>query len=132
MMLLTKKLLAPKPLLLIALLYSCIITALFFVSGQDLPKTKIAGADKIVHIAVYFILVNFWLLYLYVKNNYILPLKWIVTLLISITAYGIIIEILQERFTSSRSADILDVVANLFGALIGVLFFKGLKTKLKP
>ena len=127
MMLLTKKLLAPKPLLLIALLYSCIITALFFVSGQDLPKTKIAGADKIVHIAVYFILVNFWLLYLYVKNNYILPLKWI-----SITAYGIIIEILQERFTSSRSADILDVVANLFGALIGVLFFKGLKTKLKP
>ena len=35
--------------------------------------------------------------------------------------YGIVIEILQHLFTDTRKADIFDVLANAFGALVGLL-----------
>ena len=57
--------------------------------------------------------------------------KWIPILLLSILLYGIIIEIFQGLFTVSRSADILDVVSNLLGSLLGIFFFKIVKQKLK-
>ena len=126
MMPLTKHLLADKRLLFIAIIYSCLITVLFFIPSQDLPKTQLLEADKIVHILVYFILVNLWMLYLYVSNDYHFEKKWIPILLLSILLYGIIIEIFQGLFTVSRSADILDVVSNLLGSLLGIFFFKNL------
>ncbi|WP_078056367.1 VanZ family protein [Aequorivita aquimaris] len=131
MMPLTKHLLADKRLLFIAIIYSCLITVLFFIPSQDLPKTQLLEADKIVHILVYFILVNLWMLYLYVSNDYHFEKKWIPILLLSILLYGIIIEIFQGLFTVSRSADILDVVSNLLGSLLGIFFFKIVKQKLK-
>ncbi len=127
----TKPLLARKTLLIVALLYSITITGLFFVSGKDLPKTQISDADKILHLVIYFILVNLWLLYLYVKNSYQFKAKWILILLLAVLVYGIVIEIFQELLTDSRSADILDVAANLIGALLGIFFFKNVKHKLK-
>jgi VanZ family protein len=129
---LIKSLLGDKTLLLIALFYSIAITCLFFIPNQDLPKTQISEADKLVHVLIYFILVNLWSLYFYVKNNLKFENKWILILLFSVLFYGIIIEITQELFTDSRSADILDVAANFLGALLGIFFFKNLKHKLKP
>ncbi|HBC05891.1 MAG: hypothetical protein CL528_03115 [Aequorivita sp.] len=128
---LIKHLLADKRLLFIAIIYSCLITVLFFIPSQDLPKTQLLEADKLVHILVYFILVNLWMLYLYVSNDYHFEKKWIPILLLSILLYGIIIEIFQGLFTVSRSADILDVVSNLLGSLLGIFFFKIVKQKLK-
>lgn len=46
--------------------------------------------------------------------------------------FGITIEIVQGLFTTTRSADVFDVFANIFGATIGVLamalFYKIKKT----
>ncbi|WGF93805.1 VanZ family protein [Aequorivita marisscotiae] len=129
---LIKNLLAVKTLLFIALLYSIVITSLFFLSSQNLPKTQISEADKLVHILIHFILVNLWLLYFFVKNKFHFKKNWILIVVLSVLFYGIIIEIFQELFTDSRSADILDVAANLTGAILGIFFFKNLKHKLKP
>lgn len=126
-----KHLLAGKPLLLIAILYSCLISALFFIPSQDLPKVQISALDKIAHVLIYFILINLWMLYLYIKNDFQFNDKWILILLFSVLLYGIIIEILQGLLTISRSADILDVAANLIGSLIGIYFFKSIKNKFK-
>tara|TARA_R110002020_G_scaffold180767_11_gene375352 strand:+ start:9151 stop:9471 length:321 start_codon:yes stop_codon:yes gene_type:complete len=104
---------------------------LFFIPSQDLPKTQFLEADKLVHILVYFVLVNLWLLYLYISNECHLQKKRILILLFSILLYGIIIEIFQGLFTVSRSADILDVASNLLGSLLGIFFFKIVKQKLK-
>lgn len=128
---LIKHLLADKRLLLIAIIYSCLITVLFFIPSQDLPRTQFLEADKLVHILVYFVLVNLWLLYLYISNECHLQKKRILILLFSILLYGIIIEIFQGLFTVSRSADILDVASNLLGSLLGIFFFKIVKQKLK-
>ncbi len=126
-----KHLLADKPLLLIAILYSCLISVLFFIPNQDLPKVQISALDKIAHVLIYFILINLWMLYLYIKNDFQFNDKWILILLLSVLLYGIIIEILQGLLTISRSADILDVAANLIGSLIGIYFFKNIKNKFK-
>ncbi len=126
-----KHLLAGKPLLLIAILYSCLISVLFFIPSQDLPKVQISALDKIAHVLIYFILINLWMLYLNIKNDFQFNDKWILILLLSVLLYGIIIEILQGLLTISRSADILDVAANLIGSLIGIYFFKNIKNKFK-
>lgn len=126
-----KRLLAAKPILFLAILYSCFISILFLLPGQDLPKIRLSGLDKIVHSLIYFILINLWLCYLYVKMNFQVSNKWILILLLSALLYGIIVEILQGTLTGTRSADILDVAANLLGALLGIFFFKQIKHKLK-
>lgn len=49
-------------------------------------------------------------------------------------AYGIIIELLQMKFTLNRNGDILDVLANSLGAFFGVFVVKYVfskKTQLK-
>lgn len=128
---LIKHLLAGKRPLLLALIYSCAITILFFVPGRDLPQPQFSEADKLVHILLYFVLVNLWMVYLYVRNDYQFKKSWMPILLLSILLYGIIVEIFQGLFTISRSADIMDVAANLLGTLLGIFFFKSIKHKLK-
>lgn len=54
-------------------------------------------------------------------------------LLFSIT-FGILIEFLQAVLTKTRMADVFDVLANTFGAIVAVLvlyfYYKPLKEKL--
>jgi len=47
--------------------------------------------------------------------------------LIGAFIYGIVIEVLQELFFESRTADIWDVVANSAGILLGWLIFRNIK-----
>ncbi len=124
-----KPLLEPKPLLFIAVLYSCIISVLFFIPSPDLPKIEFSAADKIVHCLIYFILINLWLLYFFRKKNFQIDFKLMLVLLLSVLLYGIIVEILQGLFTDSRSADIFDVAANFTGSLLGIFFFKSIMHK---
>ncbi|WP_290253450.1 VanZ family protein [Aequorivita aurantiaca] len=87
--------------------------------------------DKVAHSLIYFILVNLWMLYLFIKNNFIFSNRWIWIVLLSVLLYGIIIEIFQQLLTTSRSADIMDVAANLVGSVIGIYFFRSIKNKFK-
>ncbi|AFL80387.1 putative integral membrane protein [Aequorivita sublithincola DSM 14238] len=122
---------AAKPILFLAILYSCFISVLFLLPGQDLPKISLTGLDKIVHSLIYFMLVNLWLCYFYIKMDFQISNKLVLILLLSALFYGIIVEILQGTVTGTRSADILDVAANLIGSLLGIFFFKQVKNKLK-
>ena len=133
MMLDIKLLLKARPLLFIALFYSIAISILFFIPGSDLPrvKIKIYGLDKIIHAVIHFILINIWMLYFYVKKDFQFRAKWVFQLFLLLMLFGIIVEILQAQPIISRGADIFDVVANLLGSLLGVLFFTLIKNNLK-
>lgn len=126
MMQVTKHLLRAKPLLFLAITYSVAISVLFFIPSIDLPKVKVKiyGLDKIVHGVIHFTLINVWMLYIYVKNDFQFRWKWVLILFLWILLFGIIVEILQSQLTDSRGADILDIAANLTGSLLGILFFK--------
>jgi VanZ family protein len=99
------------------ILYFCLIKA------SDIPKLsiEIPYLDKLVHAFLHFVFTVLWFLYFKKKIG---NLKNYKLLLISLSLsffFGIVIELMQEFFTVSRSADVLDVIANLFGASIAVV-----------
>ena len=128
MMLHIKSLLENKTLLLLlAVLYSCGITVLFFIPTDGLPRVNFSSVDKVVHVAVFIILICIWQLYFFRKDGG--ELSWRKSFIILLTSliYGILIEVFQGLLTDSRSSDIFDVFANLVGSLIGVVFFQKIK-----
>jgi len=44
--------------------------------------------------------------------------------------YGILIEVTQELYVSSRGAEVLDVIADLVGTGLGLLFFRNYKDRI--
>ena len=50
--------------------------------------------------------------------------------MLGIIFYGIVIEVLQGKFTASREADIYDVLANSFGVFLAYLGFTFIKRKI--
>lgn len=96
-----------------------------------MPSVGISGVDKYVHATLHFLFVVLWFLALYQKQK--LKYMLLKVLLFSIT-FGILIEFLQEVLTKTRTADVFDVLANTFGAILAVLalyfYYKPLKEKL--
>nr|WP_262710038.1 VanZ family protein [Flavobacterium psychrophilum] len=114
-----KTLLAPnKNSIWIAFFWTFLILYLSLRSVTNMPKITFSNADKIVHFTFYLGFVILWYRYLVFKEKVLLSNK-IVLVLISIT-FGIAIEFAQKYFTTTRQADILDVLANSAGTLVGI------------
>jgi VanZ family protein len=75
------------------------------------------------------VLTFLWLLYV---NNVLHDTKPIVLLFILVAClfYGILIEVIQELFVLSRGAEVLDVIADLLGASLGLLLFRNYKNRI--
>lgn len=126
---LIKKLSEGKFLLPIALVYTLLITIAFLSPSSGMPrvffKIPYLPFDKIVHFVLHAILSLVWLSFLRKLLNYKLKSKNILFILLTCIAYGIIIEVLQEKVVYSRQADWQDIIANIIGTLGGMsLFFK--------
>lgn len=113
-------LLAPRVLLVLAIIYSLVLTAVSIVETNQLPSIRLFPMqDKLAHLLAYIILSvlwgGFWL-----RTR--APRYWkpyLPVLLLTGLIYGIIIELTQHMITQSRSADVYDVLANTLGMLIG-------------
>ncbi len=110
-----------KIVLLVALLWTCIITMLSLVSfstdiGNSIP---VPYKDKYVHFAFYFVFVVFWCYF--VKRKTFSTFTNIIIVIFAIE-YGILMEICQGIFTKNRMPDITDIYANSTGALLGFVF----------
>jgi VanZ family protein len=110
-------------------IWALVILWLSLMSGNKLPRINIPNLDKAVHFTFYFIL-SLLMFYGWMKQDrfpllHIRPFLFILCIAI---AYGILIEIAQETFTTTRHFELLDVAANSVGAtigsLIGVKLFK--------
>jgi VanZ family protein len=113
----TKTLLAHKRLRLgLALLWTLFIGVLCLVDFQEFPTVSLTGADKYVHAIFYLIFTLLWF------NCFKDTLKRaLLSVFLAAIAYGILIEIMQGLFTQTRQADIKDVAANSFGAILAAL-----------
>ena len=92
--------------------------------GRFIPSVswlELLSFDKWVHASIFFILLS--LLILGVKmdqqSNSLIILFFVLSV-----AYGGLLEIMQATLFSQRSADVLDFIANSFGCLMAVLFYK--------
>ncbi len=111
-----------------AALWALLILVLCAIPGRDLPQVEwleILQFDKWVHASLFFIL-----FYLFARAG---VLRWIV--FASCVIYGALLEVMQDLVFVDRSFDILDEIANSFGAMMGWLLyskFDNLMIKMNP
>jgi VanZ family protein len=111
-----------KIFLLLAFIWVAIITYLSLASKINLgAEFNIPNKDKMVHFVFYFLFVMLWSKAI---NNNSYNYKKAIQILIAAIVYGIFMEICQKLFTTTRTADVLDVVANSIGATFGFYFIK--------
>jgi VanZ family protein len=117
--------LSPKTRKSIAVAYFLFTTIVLLWPGNALPKTKLITIpffDKIVHIVLFAILS--WL----ALNAFGSSRKlWNTKIVGAICLYGILIEFVQLYFIPFRSFEIVDIVADTIGALLGLLILRRFK-----
>ncbi len=104
-----------------ALFWTGVILFFCLIKSSDIPKVNIQNLDKVIHAFFHFVFVLLWFLFFKKKlksTNLFKPLA--ISFVFSII-FGIVIEMLQQFFTSTRSGDPLDVLANLSGAALAVV-----------
>jgi VanZ family protein len=106
-----------------ALLWTFFVATLCLVSFNSVPKVRIENFDKLVHACFHFGIVLLWFLYFNIQKSKPFIKAANLAILFSLI-FGILIEICQQLFTTSRKADVLDLVANTLGALLAVFFLK--------
>lgn len=103
-----------------ALSWTSFIFFLCLVKSSQIPVINIVNFDKLVHASFHFVFTILWFLYFkqqFKKSHNNESLVFVFALSVG---YGIAIEIAQLLFTATRSADPLDVVANIVGAIAGI------------
>ena len=106
-----------------ALAWCIVILALSTGSGISLPKDwwNLFSPDKFGHAIVYGVLAV--LIYRgLAESNMGITKKNALSILLS-TAYGILMEILQYSFFPGRYFEVLDIIANIIGSILGVTIF---------
>lgn len=118
-----------KTVFILAIGWTVLIAVLCLLKFSKLPSFGVSGVDKYVHFTFHFVFTLLWGFYYWLKQNE-LKLQNLVQIVIISLSYGILIEILQETLTTTRHADIFDVLANLTGATVAFgLFVLIKKTK---
>jgi VanZ family protein len=111
----------PKYLLfLVALFWTGIVSYFCLVSSSDIPTIDIPNLDKCIHTFFHLVFTFVWFLFFskQLQNDTIFkPLMYSVVLSV---VFGITIEILQNLITTTRSADVLDIVANMVGSTLAI------------
>ena len=114
-----------KPLILALIIFYGSVT-----SGSNLNKVtffQINNIDKFIHLTLYFLLsISFQSSLLRITLN---KKQQILITLILVISYGLIMEVFQFYFTSDRSAEIFDALANTLGCILGILIFPFLQKR---
>jgi VanZ family protein len=111
--------------LLAALIWTIIIFVLCCTPGKYVPTAhwlELLSFDKFVHASIFFILTCLWLVYVFMINK--LSIVTMIFIIFGCVAYGGLLEVMQATVFSQRSGDWLDFIANSFGCLIGLWFFR--------
>lgn len=129
-----KNLLVPKQIYFFTALFWAGVIAFFcLVQLNNVPLEEVSNLDKLVHVFFHFVLTVLCFLFFQKNTNAVNSLKPIMISFLFSVFFGIGIEIAQELFTTTRHADVFDVLANFSGAVLGVvtIILLDLKTKIR-
>nr|WP_294933895.1 VanZ family protein [uncultured Flavobacterium sp.] len=87
---------------------------------SNVPKVSVLEKDKYIHSFFYFVFSVLWFQFLSKKKP-----EWsfagnAIIIIVFAFLYGGAIEICQEVFTATRTADVNDLLANVAGSIIGI------------
>lgn len=115
-----------------AILWMALITILLLMPSSNLPEDPFLDMiffDKWVHLALFGgMVVLFSLPFL---RTYFNSPKIFLLVTILVLVYGILLEFVQRFYTTDREFDMLDIVADAFGCVIGFFFMLWINTKNK-
>lgn len=103
----------------VAVSWFIIMCILFFLPGSDLPQASWLDKihfDKWVHVGLFAVLIFLW------RSAFDLDFdhyNWII--LFSALMYGLLVEFIQKYWVPNRSFDLFDVLADMTGAVIGLV-----------
>jgi VanZ family protein len=110
-----------KIFLLAALFWTGVILFFCLENAQNIPQINILYIDKVIHAVFHFVFTTLWFLYLKKKLNSSNSFKPLALAFVFSFFLGIAIELIQQFFTTTRTADVLDVLANIFGATLAII-----------
>jgi VanZ family protein len=87
-------------------------------NANEIKQIEIPNFDKIIHFVFHFVFTTLWFLYFKKKFNSSNNINLLAITLIISFVFGIAIELMQQYFTTTRTADVFDILANLFGAFL--------------
>ena len=105
-----------------AIFWTGIILFLSLENAKNIPAINIPYLDKVIHAVFHFIFTILWFLYLkkrFISSNNVQLLFFTI---FGSFILGIAIELMQQYFTTTRNADVFDILANLFGAFLAAVF----------
>ena len=112
---------------ILAVLYLAFIALLSLMPANDLPHIAVFKEfDKVVHICMYLGLSFMACWSLDIDRKKMSPIYLLLTL---VFMYGVLMEILQRTMHNGRSFDFRDMVANLTGAIVGLMLYRFLDRK---
>jgi hypothetical protein len=113
--------------LVFSIIWAAVILALCATPGHFIPSVswlELLSFDKWVHATMFFIL-NSLLFLVVIKRKQ--PKQYMIIYFLVCVLYGGLLELMQAKCFSNRSADWQDFVANSFGCIVAVLLFKKLR-----
>jgi VanZ family protein len=102
-----------------AILWTLLIFILCLMPGKDIPNIKVPFIDKWTHFALFGVFAFLWY-----STKPTQKISFVFFIFIIAAALGWLIETLQGLFPSlGRSKDVMDMVADCTGGLIGIAIF---------
>ncbi|HAH55190.1 MAG TPA: hypothetical protein DCM02_07890 [Flavobacterium sp.] len=105
-----------------AIIWTGVILFLSLENSKNIPQIEIPNIDKVIHFGFHFVFTILWFLYLKKRFNSSKNLQLLAFTIIFSLIFGIAIELMQQYFTISRNADVLDILANLSGSFLAAFF----------
>jgi VanZ family protein len=103
----------------LAAAWAAIIFVLSSIPGRSFPQSKLFGYDKVLHATVYAVLGA--LCFMAIRRAWALRPQWLIVAAGAMAlAYGLTDEF-HQLFVPGRSADLMDVLADGIGGLIGAV-----------
>lgn len=113
------------------MLWALLIFILCTIPGKDIPHVsflELLQFDKLVHAALFFILVLLLIRGLKTQINFTTLSRNSMIIASSVSIiYGGLLEVIQGSFFEGRNADIYDFIANTFGCAIALFLYKKLE-----
>ena len=113
----------------LSLVYLVVIVLLSLLPSSNLPNIPyFSGEDKWIHFCMYAGLGFLTCWSLDTRGRRMPPLY---VLLIGVFLWGVLMEILQRLMSNGRSMELLDMLANLAGAVAGLIVYRLLERTLR-
>jgi len=93
---------------------------LSFLPGNKLPEVPFSGFDLFVHAMFYLVLSFFGGRFIFVFYPFAASITLLIISFVVMSIDGVVIELIQEFFITSRTGEVKDILANTVGILLGL------------